>query len=103
MSDKDKLSLAACKLGRKGEREHLKLLMRSVQLCICWVQDSSGKMQSGRLTVDGDADLRVVVFVRNLPDIERFGGRVGQQAEEQDDGVGWRETLGVDLSVGVKK
>lgn len=55
-----------------------------------------------RLTVDGDPDLRVVVFVCNLPDIKGFRACVGQQAEEQDDGVGWGKTLWMDLPVSIK-
>lgn len=49
------------------------------------------------LTVEADPDLGVVVFVRNLPDIKRFRGRVRQQAEEEDDGVGWGQTFRMDL------
>lgn len=51
----------------------------------------------GLLTVKGDPDLRVVVPVGDLPDIKGLGGRVGQQAEEQDDGVGRGKTFRVDL------
>lgn len=49
------------------------------------------------LTVNGDPDLRVVVPVGDLPDIKGLGGRVGQQAEEEDDGVGRGKTFRVDL------
>ena len=49
------------------------------------------------LTVNGDPDLRVVVAVGDLPDIKGFRGRVGEQAEEQDDGVGRGKTFWVDL------
>lgn len=56
-----------------------------------------GGVRRGSLTVQGDPDLRVVVPVGNLPDIEGFGGRVGQQAEEEDDGVGRGKTFRVDL------
>lgn len=49
------------------------------------------------LTVEGDPDLGVVVFVGNLPDIKRFRGRIGQQAEEEDDGVGWGQPVRMDL------
>lgn len=51
--------------------------------------------------IDGDPDLGVVVFVCNLPDIKRFRACVGQQAEEQDDGVGWGKTLRMDLLGGL--
>lgn len=54
------------------------------------------------LTVEGDPDLGVVVFVRNLPDIERFRGCIGQQAEKEDDGVGWGKTFRMNLPVNVK-
>lgn len=50
-------------------------------------------------TVQSDAGLRLVVFARHLPDVEGLGGRVGQKAEHQDDGVGVGKTVGVDLSV----
>lgn len=59
-------------------------------------------IQQWRLTVDGDPDFRVVVFVCNLPDIKRFGGCVGQEAEEQDDGVRRGKTIRMDLPVNVK-
>lgn len=49
------------------------------------------------LTVQGEPDLRVVVPVGDLPDIKGLGGRVGQQAEEEDDGVGWGKTFWMDL------
>lgn len=54
------------------------------------------------LTVEADPDLGVVVFVRNLPDIKRFRGRIRQQAEEEDDGVGWGQTFRMDLPGNVK-
>lgn len=79
-----------------------------MQLCICWVSYSSipppaeRLKQDGRLTVDGDPDLGVVVFVGNLPDIKRFRRCVRQQTEEQDDGVGWGKTVRMDLPVSVK-
>lgn len=50
------------------------------------------------LTVKGDPDLRVVVLVGDLPDIKGLGGGVGQQAEEEDDGVGRGKTFRVDFS-----
>lgn len=59
-------------------------------------------IQQGRLTVDRDPDFRVVVFVGNLPDIKSFRGRVGQEAEEQDDGVRRGKTIRMDLPVNVK-
>lgn len=58
--------------------------------------------QTWMLTVDGDPDLGVVVFVCNLPDIERFRGRVREQTEEEDDGVGWGKTFRMDLPVSVQ-
>lgn len=51
--------------------------------------------------VDGDPDFRVVVFVGNLPDIKRFRGCVGQEAEEQDDGVRRGKTIRMDLLGGL--
>lgn len=54
------------------------------------------------LTVEADPDLGVVVFVGNLPDIKRFRGRIRQQAEEEDDGVGWGKTVRMDLPGKVK-
>lgn len=51
----------------------------------------------GLLTVKSDPDLRVVAPVGDLPDIKGLGGRVGQQAEEEDDGVGRGKTFRVDL------
>lgn len=59
--------------------------------------NGGGGVRRGLLTVQGDPDLRVVVPVGNLPDIKGFGGRVGQQAEEEDDGVGRGKTFRVDL------
>lgn len=61
-----------------------------------------GKTHYERLTVYSDSDLWVVVFVRNLPDVKRFGWCVGQEAEEKDDGVRWGKTLRMDLPVRVK-
>lgn len=58
--------------------------------------------QTWTLTVEGDPDLGVVVFVSNLPDIKRFRGRIGKQAQEEDDGVGWGKTFRMDLPVNVK-
>lgn len=58
--------------------------------------------QTWMLTVEGDPDLGVVVFVSNLPDIKRFRGRIGKQAQEEDDGVGWGKTFRMDLPVNVK-
>jgi len=66
--------------GRKGGKEEGKEGAR------CW-----------RLTVNGDPDLGVVVAVGDLPDIKGFRGGVGQQAEEQDDGVGRGKTFRMDL------
>lgn len=40
-----------------------------------------------------------MIFARHLPDVEGLGGRVGQEAEHQDDGVGVGKTFRVDLSV----
>lgn len=54
------------------------------------------------LTIQGDPDLRVVVFVSNLPDIKRFRGCIGQQAEEEDERVGWGKTFRMDLPVNVE-
>lgn len=51
--------------------------------------------------VEGDPDLGVVVFVCNLPDIKRFSGCVGQEAEEQDDSVRRWKTLRMDLFGGL--
>lgn len=50
-------------------------------------------------TVNSDAGLWLVVFVWHLPDVEGLGGRVGEDAEHQDDGVGMGKTDGVDVSV----
>lgn len=50
-------------------------------------------------TVNSDAGLWLVVFAGHLPDVESLGGRVGQEAEHQDDGVGVGQTVRVDLSV----
>lgn len=50
-------------------------------------------------TVDGDTGLWLVVFGWHLPDVEGLFGRFGQQAEHDDDGVGLRKTIWVDLSV----
>lgn len=58
--------------------------------------------QTWMLTVKRDPDLGVVVFVGNLPDIKSFRGSVGQQAEEEDDGVGWGKTFRMDLPGDVK-
>lgn len=52
----------------------------------------------GTLTVDGDARLRPVVFAGHLPDVEGLGGGVGQQPEHEDDGVGVRKAVRVDVS-----
>lgn len=54
------------------------------------------------LTVKADPDLGVVVFVGNLPDIKRLRGRIRQQAEEEDDCVGWGQTFRMDLPGNVK-
>lgn len=50
-------------------------------------------------TVDCDAGLWLVILARHLPDVEGLGGRVGQEAEHQDDRVGAGKTVRVDLSV----
>lgn len=55
--------------------------------------------QTRMLTVEGKPNLGVVVSVGNLPDIKRFRGRIGQQTEEKDDGVGWGKTFRMDLPV----
>lgn len=60
-------------------------------------QQQQRQEDGGLLTVKSDPDLRVVVPVGDLPDIKGLGGRVGQQAEEQDDGVGRGEAFRVDL------
>lgn len=44
MSDKDQLVLAVCSLAKKV-RKQIKLLIKSVQLCICWVSYSSFPLQ----------------------------------------------------------
>lgn len=49
------------------------------------------------LTVDGDARLRSVILAGHLPDVEGLGGRVGKQAEHEDDGVGVRKAVGMDV------
>lgn len=54
--------------------------------------------REGPLTVDGDAGLRFVVLAGNLPDVEGLGGRFGQQAEHEDDGVRVRKAIRVDVS-----
>lgn len=51
--------------------------------------------------VDREADLRVVALVGNLPDVKRLGSGVGEQPEEQDDGVGWGKTIRMDLLGGL--
>lgn len=81
--------------------------MKCVYSCVCpklqlgWREGGSGGGglggSCGLLTVKGEPDLRVVVPVGDLPDIKGLGGRVGQQAEEQDDGVGRGKTFRVDL------
>lgn len=50
------------------------------------------------LTVDGDAGLWSVILAGHLPDVEGLGGRVGQQAEHEDDGVGVRKAVRMDVS-----
>lgn len=50
-------------------------------------------------TVNSDAGLWLVIFAWHLPDVEGLGGRVGQEAEHQDDGVGVWKTVRVDISV----
>lgn len=50
-------------------------------------------------TVNSDAGLWLVVFARHLPDVEGLCGRVGEEAEHQDDGVGVGKTERVDVSV----
>lgn len=39
-----------------------------------------------------------MVFARHLPDVEGLLGRVGQEAEHHDDGVGVGKTKRVDVS-----
>lgn len=39
-----------------------------------------------------------MVFAGHLPDVEGLGGGVGQQPEHEDDGVGVRKAVRVDLS-----
>lgn len=50
------------------------------------------------LTVDGDAGLRFVILAGYLPDVEGLSWRFGQQAEHEDDGVGVRKAVRVDVS-----
>lgn len=50
------------------------------------------------LTIDGDAGLWLVIFVGHLPDVKGLSGRIGQQPEHEDDGVGVRKAAGVDVS-----
>lgn len=50
-------------------------------------------------TVKSDAGLWLVVFARHLPDVKGLGGRVGEEAEHQDDGVGVGKTERVEVSV----
>lgn len=61
------------------------------------------RWDDGRLTIESESDLGVVVFVSDLPDIERFGRCIRQEAEKQDDGVRWGKTLWMDLSGGINK
>lgn len=56
------------------------------------------KRREAALTVDGDAGLRFVILAGNLPDVEGLGGRFGQQAEHEDDGVSVRKAVRVDVS-----
>lgn len=44
-----------------------------------------------------------MIFARHLPDVEGLLGRVGQEAEHYDDGVGVGKTKRVDVSEKRKK
>lgn len=92
------------------EAKHLEFLMeRSCARSRCGYtapptpQPSPAEGPARVLTVEADPDLGVVVFVGNLPDIEGLRGRVGRQAEEEDDGVGRGQAFRVDLPVSVQK
>lgn len=63
---------------------------------------SCGPKHDGKLTVERDSNFGVVPVVGNLPDVKSLVGRVGQEAEEHDDGVGRGKTVGVDLPVSVE-
>lgn len=39
-----------------------------------------------------------MVFAGHLPEVEGLSGRVGQQSEHEDDGVGVRKAVRVDVS-----
>lgn len=49
-------------------------------------------------TVQSDAGLWLVIAGWHLPDVEGLGWCVGQETEHQDDGVGMRKTVRVDVS-----
>lgn len=68
-------------------------------LCSVLSSDFRGQRTEETLTVHGEAGLWLVVFAGELPDVEGLGGRVGQQTEHQDDGVGLRKTVRMDVSV----
>lgn len=79
-------------------------------LHLCFIKDSFLNLSSGVLVVESeslgggihsDSDLRVVVFISNLPDIKRVRGCIGQEAEEQDDGVRWWKTIWMNLLGGL--
>lgn len=77
-------------------------LFTCFQHCKCFNTTANQRFPEQRrealLTVDGDAGLRFVILAGNLPDVEGLGGRFGQQAEHEDDGVSVRKAVRVDVS-----
>lgn len=59
---------------------------------------SKPDQKGSTLTVDGDAGLGLVIFAGHLPDVEGLSRGVGQQPEHEDDGVGVRKAVRVDVS-----
>lgn len=55
------------------------------------------------LTVQDDPNQRLVVLVEDLPECKGLLGRVGQQSEQQSDGVVGGQPLRVDVPVGKRR
>lgn len=49
------------------------------------------------LTVNSDSDFRFVAAVGDLPNVESLCGCIREETEEEDDRVGWWQTLWVNL------
>lgn len=72
---------------------------RQTENVVCLRPPESRQLSPDRLTVQDDSHQRLVVLVEDLPQGEGLGRRVGQQSEEQADGVVGGKSFRMDVPV----